>query len=119
MINNNNLPDFFMILKKQFFDSEMKCNNKSLFQIFIGAIDYNMQEDEFIEEVKSWGNIIKVYYRGPTSGWGTATFSSPEERTKFLARKRWQFNQGAVQKLRNRMVYQHRGVLRQGIEALH
>jgi hypothetical protein len=58
-------------------------------QVFIGGIDYNMQEDEFVEEVKSWGNIKTVYYRGPTTGWGTATFTSAEERNKFLARKRY------------------------------
>lgn len=56
--------------------------------VFIGAVDYNMTEEEFIEEVKTWGNIVKWYYKGPTSGWGTATFISSKERNDFLAKKR-------------------------------
>ena len=56
--------------------------------VFIGAVDYNMSEEEFAEEVKMWGNIIKLYYKGPPSGWGTATFASSKERNDFLAKKR-------------------------------
>jgi hypothetical protein len=56
--------------------------------VFIGGIEYNMKEEEFVEEVKAWGNIIKVYYKGPTSGWGTATFATIKERNDFLAKKR-------------------------------
>ena len=56
--------------------------------VFIGAVDYNMTEEEFIEEVMAWGNVIKTYYRGPTFGWGTATFVSSKARNDFLEKKR-------------------------------
>ena len=57
--------------------------------VFIGAVDYNMTEEEFVEEVMQWGNVVKTYYRGPTFGWGTATFVSSKARNDFLEKKRF------------------------------
>ena len=56
-------------------------------QVFVGAIEYNLDKETLEDEVYKWDGVASVYYKGPTSGWANVSFVSREKRDKFLADK--------------------------------
>ena len=56
-------------------------------QVFVGAIEYNLDKETLEDEVYKWDGVQSVYYKGPTSGWANVSFVNREKRDKFLADK--------------------------------
>ncbi len=55
-------------------------------QVFVGGLPFHITEEDFEEEVSTWGTIKKTYFRAG-GGWGVVTFDSVANRNRFLKEK--------------------------------